>query len=244
MPTTLTGNTGSAIDPTARPDCTLDAPIAADAFGAGVIQTAFQRIVNYVRGLNKFGVLMGVGNVSPTLNTAAVDATGNGTAPGVKATAGGSTTPARGAVSLVAQNTPSAPTDGDLWYDTQVARPRFAARVDGVASNTPVAVSTFQANWSGTLSYYKTPDGIVRLRGYATPAAGAGQAICSLPTGFRPPAGANNFVVWLIARRSSDGLTTAAVTATVSNTGVVSLDVAAVAAQNYYFDGMSFLAEA
>lgn len=46
---------------------------------------------------------------------AGVDATGDGTTPGVKATPGGAGSPARGALNLVPQADPSAPSNGDVW---------------------------------------------------------------------------------------------------------------------------------
>jgi hypothetical protein len=91
----------------------------------------------------------GVTVTQSTLNTAAAILTGNGTAPGVdatggatapaaKLTAGGAGTPAAGALQLVSQTTPSAPANGQLWYDGT----DLVVRVGGVskALTGPVSV--------------------------------------------------------------------------------------------------------
>jgi hypothetical protein len=50
---------------------------------------------------------------------AGLDATGDGAAPGVKATAGGGAAPAQGALGLTPQKTPTAPLDGQIWIELQ-----------------------------------------------------------------------------------------------------------------------------
>jgi len=59
---------------------------------------------------------------------AGIDATGDGATPGGKFTPGGAGTPARGAVALATQTTPTAPSNGDVWYDGT----NLVCRVNGV----------------------------------------------------------------------------------------------------------------
>lgn len=87
-----------------------------------------------------------------------VTATGDGASPGVKAIPGGGATPARGALNLATQTAPTAPADGDLWYDGT----GFFVRLAG-ATRTFLAATIPQV-FSGTATR-----GAVNLAGQATP---------------------------------------------------------------------------
>jgi len=160
---------------------------------------------------------------------------GGATGPGLKATAGGGT-PARGAISLSSQATPTAPSDGDVWYDGSAATPRLAARMNGVNSNTPVAVAP-SANWTvpGQLTYMRSPDGIVRIRGYAQAGAGAAWPIFTLPVGYRPGPFARRF-----GGADSTGVFFDVI---VNGNGDITATAAPVNGRLYFFDCVHFLSE-
>ena len=143
----------------------------------------------------------------------------------------------RGALRLIGQATPSAPSDGEIWYDTTVSPPRFAGRLNGITSTTLV-VPGLNANWSaaGGLSYWLSPDGTVRIKGSAVSAGGAGFNIFTLPAGYRPAA-----TRWLCG--ADESLATI-VQINIATSGVVSINNGFVAGHTYSLDGISFLAEA
>lgn len=122
---------------------------------------------------------------------AGVSATGDGAAPGVSATPGGGASPARGALSLASQATPSAPANGDVWYDGTLSPARFSGMLGGIAAN-KLATPTLATGWATggfDLSYWKDHGGMIHMMGEAqyTGATTTGVVtLTTLPAGFRP----------------------------------------------------------
>lgn len=192
-------------------------------------------------GLTGTGGLTGAGvrGTGGGTGGAGVVGTGTGTNPGVLAT--GTSTSA--ALQLTGQATPSAPSSGQLWYDTTVARNRFAGMVDGTASTTITAPTTNSGSIvaGNGLGYWKDPFGVVHFKGSIQNVTGA--PITSLitttplPAGFRP-ANARWFAL-------TDSGTNALYACKVDTTGAISLSSSTtLATSNFLFlDGISYLAE-
>lgn len=95
-------------------------------------------------------------------NDAGGDFIGGPTGPGARAVPGGGATPARGALAIPAQVTPTAPTDGDGWYDGTglfwrigVATKQILLTVAGIISRSQLPavgqqVSTSSSSFSTT----------------------------------------------------------------------------------------------
>src|SRR5258708_7724157 len=107
MSSTYTG-VGSNVTPSTSPTETI--PADGDALTAASSNVTTQKLLDYVA--NIFGILTGGGQSSTGVTAPGASLTGAASAPGVKATAGGGGAPVRGALALVGQVTPSAPTDG------------------------------------------------------------------------------------------------------------------------------------
>lgn len=98
----------SNVTQTASPEITL--PVDGDGRSADSVNAPFKRLADFV-------ALIWTGFFTGSGANPGITATGGATGPGVKAVPGGGSTPVRGAWSTPAQVTPSAPTDGDTWYD-------------------------------------------------------------------------------------------------------------------------------
>lgn len=93
--------------------------------GAGVTGTG-------TAGNSRGGNFTGQGTAEGVL------ATGGATGPGLVATAGGGGSPARGSLALTSQATPSAPSNGDAWYETTA----WFLRLSGLTNKVMVASSS------------------------------------------------------------------------------------------------------
>lgn len=128
MSTIYTG-VGANVSQSTSPTATI--PVDGDARNALSVDSALQKLVDYV-ALIWAGVFTGTG-AGPGLS-----GIGGATGPGLKATAGGGASPAAGALQLVTQNTPSAPADGQAWYDGT----NFVGRIGGATKNFVLGILT------------------------------------------------------------------------------------------------------
>lgn len=181
---------------------------------------------------------IGVTGVGGGGSAAGVSGTGGSTGPGLLAVAGGGGSPTAGALALTGQATPSGASNGQLWYDTTVARNRFAGMVDGALSTTVTAITPNAGMTAGSgLGFWKDPFGVVHLKGTITGTVGGVFNLVTtnpLPANFRPAAG-RSFVC--------PGSTTAFFNVVVSSGGTITADTTASGTDIIFLDGVSYLAE-
>jgi hypothetical protein len=79
---------------------------------------------------------------------AGIDATGDGATPGGKFTPGGGGTPARGAVNLNPQAAPTAPVEGDVWYDSSARQ--LVYKTNAAVAPVPAVFGNFVEDFEAT----------------------------------------------------------------------------------------------
>jgi len=125
----------------------------------------------------------------------------------------------------------------DVDFSGQLKWPSGPASTATTPSPSAVTAPTPNANWTATngLGFWKDAMNIVRLRGGATPAGGAGATVFTVPAGFRPA----NSRIWLI----SQGISTTPAVLSVGAGGDFVMTVFVIGNGTVNFDTVSYLAE-
>jgi hypothetical protein len=224
----------------------------AGATGIGVAGVGGATSGDGVTGTGTAGNSRG-GNFSGQGTAEGVLGTGGATgAPGVKATAGSGNT--RGSLSLTGQASPSAPSDGDMWYDTTLTPNNIKGRIAGKTSSTPTTISANSGWTAGDGAGVDLPRYSIDACGYVhlsgclradAGAAGGSVTAITLPAGYRPGVnGAVDAVRWRFVILNVTG--GVAAWCSVQTTGTV--DILTIAGGNpttnnvYRLDSVSFLA--